>query len=193
MIVKTHTPAEFAAAQSALLPPGIAWQWPAGGFGRDLLTATGAELARVEAATQAVLDAAIELHRPAVSSWHISEYRRVAADAVAGVSETMPRKMFAVGSRVGDRLWSAAGPAATFPVELVQVDHLATKPMRVGSRVGDRCWGHRGRYILRVRYYRSVVDPEAIFRALREFKQAHVYLWFEDITGSGGEVNYAQD
>ncbi|MDT4329753.1 hypothetical protein RPD76_07515 [Methylomonas sp. MV1] len=193
MIVKTHTPAEFAAAQSALLPPGGAWQWPVGGFGHDLLLSTAAELARVEAATQAVLDAAIELHRPAVSSWHISEYRRVANEAIAGISETMPRRMFAVGSRVGDRLWSASGPATTFPVELVQVDHLVTRPLRVGSRVGDLCWGHRGRFILLVRYYRSVVNPETIFNALRDFKQAHVYLWFEDITGSGGGVSYAQD
>ncbi|MBD9362898.1 hypothetical protein EBB_20835 [Methylomonas sp. EbB] len=191
MKIKTHSIPEFAAAHLAELPPGEAWRWPVGGFGQELLAATSAELARVEAATQTVLDTAIETHIPAVSSWHISEYRRVANEAIAGVSETMPRKMLAVGSHVGDRCWSAAGPSTTFPIDLVQVDHLVTKPLRVGSRVGDRCWSHRSRYILRVRYYRSVVNPKLLWDALAEFKQAHVFLWFEDITGSGGEVRYA--
>jgi hypothetical protein len=36
-----------------------------------------------------------------------------------------------------------------------------------------------------------VVDPKVLWDALAEFKQAHVFLWFEDITGSGGEVSYA--
>jgi len=71
---------------------------------------------------------------------------------------------------------------------LVQVDHLVG-PFRVGSHVGDRLWGSRGRYVMQVRYYRSVVNPKVIWDALMEFKQAHVYLWFEDITGVGG--NYA--
>lgn len=191
MQITQHTVAEFAEAQRSLLAPGAAWKWPIGGLGHDLLTGMAAELARVEAATQLVLDKAIETHRPRISSWHIDEYRRVANEAIAGVAETMPRKMLAVGSHVGDRCWSAAGPATTFPVELVQVDHLVTQPLRVGSHVGDRCWSHRGRYILRVRYYRSVVDPKVLWDALAEFKQAHVFLWFEDITGSGGEVSYA--
>ncbi|MCQ8116092.1 hypothetical protein [Methylomonas rosea] len=191
MQITPHTVAEFAQAQQRLLPPGAAWDWPAGSTGNVLLTGMAAELARVEAATQLVLDNAIDTHRPKISSWHISEYRRVANEAIAGVTETMPRKMLAVGSHVGDRCWSAAGPATTFPVDLVQVDHLVTKPLRVGSRVGDRCWSTRGRYVLRVRYYRSVVDPKVLWDALAEFKQAHVFLWFEDITGSGGEVSYA--
>ncbi len=191
MKIKLHTVEEFAIAQQNLLPPGAAWNWPAGGLGHDLLLGMAAELARVEAATQVVLDNAIETHRPKISSWHISEYRRVANAAIAGVTEAMPRKMLAVGSHVGDRCWSVAGPSTTFPVDLVQVDHLVTRPLRVGSHVGDRCWGHRGRYILRVRYYRSVVDPKVLWNALADFKQAHVFLWFEDITGSGGEVSYA--
>jgi hypothetical protein len=74
----------------------------------------------------------------------------------------------------------------------VQVDHLVG-PFRVGSHAGERLWGHRSRYVLRVRYYRSVVDPKVLWDALMAFKQAHVFLWFEDITGVGGEVNYAQD
>lgn len=191
MRIVTHSVAEFADAQQALLPPGAAWDWPVGGLGHDLLLGMGEELARVEVATQAVLDNAIETHRPKISSWHISEYRRVANAALAGVTEAMPRKMFGVGSHVGDRLWSVDGAATTFPVDLVQVDHLVTKPLRVGSHVGDLCWGHRGRYILRVRYYRSVADPKVLWDALADFKQAHVFLWFEDITGSGGEVSYA--
>jgi hypothetical protein len=28
---------------------------------------------------------------------------------------------------------------------------------------------------------------------LMAFKQAHVFLWFEDISGVGGEVNYGQN
>jgi hypothetical protein len=44
-----------------------------------------------------------------------------------------------------------------------------------------------------VRYYRSVVDPKVLWDALVAFRQAHVFLWFEDITGDGGEVGYAQD
>lgn len=114
----------------------------------------------------------------------------MANEAIAGVTEAMPRTMFGVGSHVGARLWSVAAPGLTFPVDLVQVDHLI-RPLRAGSVVGDRCWGHRSRYILRVRYYRSVVDPEVLWNALADFKQSHVFLWFEDITGIGGEVSYA--
>ena len=64
-------------------------------------------------------------------------------------------------------------------------------PFRVGSHAGDRLWSTRGRYVLRVRYYRSVVDPEVLWEALSAFKQAHVFLWFEDISGVGG--SYAQN
>lgn len=192
MKIATHDVRQFADGIKALLPPGAAWEWPEGGIGDALLLGTAQELARVEAETQGVLDTAIETHRPKDSSWHISQYRRVANEALAGVTETMPRRPFAVGSTVGQRLWSHAAPGLTFPVELVKVDHLIG-PLRVGSRVGDRCWGTRSRYVLRVRYYRSVVNPEVLWAALAAFKQAHVYLWFEDITGIGGEVIYGQD
>ena len=192
MKVVTHDPRQFADGIIGLLPPGAAWKWPEGGFGDTLLLDTAQELARVEAETQGVLDTAIETHRPKDSSWHISQYRRVANEALAGVAEAMPRRPFAVGSTVGQRLWSHAAPGLTFPVDLVQVDHLIG-PLRVGSHVGDRCWGTRSRYVLRVRYYRSVVDPQVLWEALMNFKQAHVFLWLEDITGIGGEVNYAQN
>lgn len=192
MQIYPHSAAEYAHAMLDLLPPGAAWSWGVDGFGFSMLEATGQELARVEAATQGVLDNAIETHRPSVASYHISAYRAKAQAALSGIVETMPRKILAVGSRVGDRCWSANGPATTFQVPLVQVDHLVG-PLRVSSHVGDRCWGHRGRYVLRVRYYRSVVPPRILWDALKAFKQAHVFLWFEDITGHGGEVSYAQD
>ena len=190
MQINPHSASEYGNAIAALLPPGAAWDWPAGSIGRQLLQATGEELARVEAETQKVLDRAIEIHRPGSANWHISAYRAVAAAAVAGIVESIPRTPARVGCKVGHRLWSNAG--ATFPVPLVQVDHLVG-PLRVGSHVGDRCWGSRGRYVLRVRYYRSVVNPYLLWQALNAFKQAHVFLWFEDITAAGGEVSYAQD
>lgn len=185
MQLTPHTSTDYADAQRALLPPGAAFDWPQGGFGYTLLKGMGEELARIDAAAQTVLDSSIEKHRPKYGNWHISEYRRIAAEAIAGVVETMPRRAFAVGSKVGDRLWSSAAPGLNFPVPLVQVDHLVG-PFRVGSHAGDRLWGTRGRYVLQVRYYRSVVDPKPLWDALNAFKQAHVRLWFEDITGTGG-------
>lgn len=192
MIVDQHSARDFAEAIKALLPPGDAWDWPEGGFGDALLLGTAEELARIDTDAQAVLDRAIEMHRPKASSWNITEYRRVAREAIAGVAEVMPRKTFAVGSHVGDRVWSSAAPATTFPVELVRVEHLL-QPLHVGSRVGDRLYGSHSRYVMRVYYYRSVVDPKPLFDALKAFKQAHVWLYFIDITGVGGEVNYGQD
>lgn len=186
MKLSVHTPREFGDALHALLPPGAAWDWPAGGLGDALLLGTAAELSRVEAATQGVLDTAIDTHRPMAIDWHISTYRAVAAAAIAGVAETMPRRMFGIGSTVGQRLWSVAAPGVTFPVDLVRVDHLI-RPFRVGaSRVGDSLWASDHIYSLRVRYYRSVIDPAPLRAALSAFKQAQVNLWFEDITGMGG-------
>lgn len=192
MIVEAHSAREFADAIKALLPPGAAWDWPEGGLGDALLLAMSDELARIDGEVQGLLDRAIEMHRPAATSWHISEYRRVAREAIGPVAEVMPRKMFAVGSHVGDRLWSHAGPATTFEVPLVRIDHLL-QPLHVGSRVGDRLYGNNSRYVMRVYYYRSVVDPKPLFDALNAFKQAHVWLHFIDITGAGGEVNYGQN
>lgn len=192
MILDQHSARDFAEAIKALLPPGAAWDWPEGGFGDDLLLAMAEELARIDAAAQAVLDRAVAVHLPAATNWNITEYRRVAREAIAGVAETMPRKTFAVGAHVGDRVWSSAAPATTFPVELVRVEHLL-QPLHVGSRVGDRLYGSHSRYVMRVYYYRSVVDPQPLFEALKAFKQAHVWLHFIDVTGVGGEVNYGQD
>ena len=119
MKVTAHSARDFTDAIKALLPPGAAWDWPVGGVGDALLLSTAEELARVDAATQAVLDRAIDVHRPKASSWNITEYRRVAREAVSTISETLPRRTFAVGSKVGDRIWSQAAPGLTFPIELV--------------------------------------------------------------------------
>jgi hypothetical protein len=192
MRLDAHSPRQFADALMALLPPGDAWRWPVGGTGDALLLATAEELARVDAAAGVVMDNAVEAHRPKASSWNITEYRRVAKEAIAGVSETIPRRTFAVGGHVGDRVWSHAAPGLDFTVELVSVDHLL-QPLHVGSRVGDRLYEGTSRYVMRVYYYRSVVDPLVVWTALNEFKQAHVFLHFIDVTGSGGEVNYGQN
>jgi hypothetical protein len=204
MRIQRHTLADYTGALKALLPPGKAWEWKAGGsgIGHEMLEGTAAELTRLESGIPGVLDNAIDTHRPKYSNWHISEYQRVAEEALAGagIAEVLPRRMFAVGSRVGDRLWSAAvldaDSGADFSVPLVQCFHLFA-PMTVGRRVGDGSgrdpaarlwsWAGRTRYILLARYYRSVVPPEIVYRALAEFRQAHVFLWFEDITSVGGE------
>ncbi len=191
MKLEQHSAAEYADVMLSLLPGGPAWEWRSGGYGSQIFTAAGQEPARLDVDVQVVLDLAIERHRPKYTSWTLQAYRNVAAAALNGLTETMPRKTFAAGSHAGDRLWSVAGPATTFPVKLVQIDHLIG-PFRAGSHAGDRIWGSpRSRYILRVRYYRSVVNPKVIWDALMAFKQAHVYLWFEDITGIAGEVSYA--
>ncbi len=185
MNLATHTPRDYADATKALLPPGAAWDWPVGGLGDAMLIGTAQELSRVDAATPAVLDTAVDTHRPAAGTWHISAYRAVAAAALSGLAETMPRRIFGIGSHIGDRMWSHAAPGLTFPVALVQIDHLLG-PARVGSHIGDGLWSTRSRYVMRVRYYRSVVNPAVLWEALDAFKQAHVHLWFEDITGVGG-------
>lgn len=189
MMVTQHFPREYADAIKALLPPGAAWDWPEGGVGDSMLLGTAQELARVDGGTLEVLDAAIEVHRPGVCNFHINEYLRTAEAALTGVVEH--RRTFAVGARVGDRIWSSGG--ATFAVPLVRLAHRIG-PFRVGSHAGDRLWrSPRSRFFLQVRYYRSVVNPKQLFDALAAFKQAHVYLWLEDITGVGGEINYAQN
>lgn len=185
MTPASHDARDYADALLALLPPGEAWDWPRGGFGDRLMLTCAAEFARLDSQRQPVLDRAVAVHQPAYSDYTLAAYRAVAAAAVAGISETMPRRPLAVGSHVGDRCWSAAAPDTTFPVDLVRVDHLVG-PLRVGSHVGDRCWSTRARYVLRVRYYRSVVDPAPLYAALSAFRQAHVWMWLEDITGVGG-------
>lgn len=192
MRLNQYSARHFADAHESLRPPGAAWKWPEGGFGDSLILARSQEFARLDSAIQDVIDSAAPMHQPAQMNWHIDEYRRVANEALNGLAETMPRKAAAIGSHIGDRLWSHNAPAENFTVPLLKIDHLLG-PARIGSKIGDGLWGHRARYILRVRYYRSVVDPLPIFNALNAFKQAHVYLWFEDITGAGGQINYAQN
>jgi hypothetical protein len=197
MRLTPHTAKDYAGAIQSLLPPGKAWEWKRGGLGDALLLGTAQELARVESGVAPVLERAVELHRPRFSSWHISEYQRVAEAALraAGVTEAMPRKTCAIGAHIGDRLWSANAPETDFVVPLVECFHLFA-PCRIGRRVGNgsgidpaaRLWSdERTRYIVLVRYYRSVVDPKILWDALVEFRQAHVFLWFEDITGIGGQ------
>ena len=109
-----------------------------------------------------------------------------------------PKSPFCAGSRAGAALWNPRWLGrrcavnqvlvvwgGDFPVPLVRVDHLLG-PFRVGSGAGCRLWGTRSRYVLRVRYYVSVVNPAPLYAALDDFKQSHVFLWLEDITGSGG-------
>ncbi|MDR2188959.1 MAG: hypothetical protein LBE62_13115 [Azonexus sp.] len=185
MRLTPHTAHDYAAALAALLPPGKAWEWPEGGLGDAMLFGTAEELARLDADGQAVLDRAIDTHRPKAASWHIDAYRRIAFEAVSIAPEILPRKPFTVGSKAGQRLWSHAAPGLDFPVPLVRVDHLVG-PFRAGSKAGERLWGRESRAILYVRYYKTVVDPAKLAAALSEFQQSHVFLWFEDITGQGG-------
>lgn len=192
MKIETHDARDYADALKALLPSGAAWDWPEGGLGDQLLLGAGGEMARVDESTQAVLDRAIKAHRPAADSWNIKGYRRVAREALNGLTESMPRRPFTVGAKVGDRVWSHSAPAMTWEVPLVQVEHLL-QPLRVGSRVGDRLHETHSRYQIRVYYYRSVVDPKPVFEALEAFKQAHVWLYFVDVTGVGGEVDFGQN
>lgn len=187
---------QFADAMLALLPPGQAWDWPQGGDGDALMLAMGEELVRVSQSAQGVMDAVIEWHRPGVSGWNISDYRRVAEEAMVSVVEGQ-RRPLRVGSSVGGRCWSdavnnPASQAATMAVPLFRLEHLLM-PLRVGSAAGDRMWSAAGRFMLRVFYFRSVVDPRLLFDALEVFRQAHVVLFFVDITGRGGEVNFGQD
>nr|VFK58492.1 MAG: hypothetical protein BECKTUN1418F_GA0071002_11455 [Candidatus Kentron sp. TUN]VFK61634.1 MAG: hypothetical protein BECKTUN1418D_GA0071000_11567 [Candidatus Kentron sp. TUN]VFK67354.1 MAG: hypothetical protein BECKTUN1418E_GA0071001_11435 [Candidatus Kentron sp. TUN] len=157
MKITPHTAREYADAIRALLPPGKAWEWPEGGLGDSLLLGTAEELARVDAATQGVLDNAIEIHRPMESSWHISEYQRVAEEALMNDN-----------------------PEITSPGDFVQIAHLFG-PARIGSHIGDRLWGTRSRYVLLVCYDPSEVDPAPLLEALEGFKQAHVFLWPETL------------
>ena len=156
MKITAHAPRAFANAIQALLPPGAAWTWPEGGLGDAMLLGTAEELARIEAAVQGVMDNAVDSHRPKFLSWHISAYQGV-ADAVGGAAEPG-------GVRVS-----------------------TVRPFAAGGAAGGRLWGPRSRYILWVRYDGAAgVDPAALWAALSEFRQSHVVLWIDDITGAGG-------
>lgn len=189
MRVELHTVDDFAQALRALLPPGEGWAWPEGGMGDKLLRGTAVELTRIDGEVTGVLDASVALHRPLASSWRLVDYQQVADTSQAEITEATPRKSFAAGSHAGERLWSAT--PGTFAVPLVRVSFA--KPFVAGSGAGQRLWGPRARYVLVVRYYKTVADVQALWDALMAFKQAHVYLFFMDITGVGGEVLYAQN
>lgn len=104
-----HTSHDYAGVLAALLPPGAAWDWPAGGIGAGLLSGTSAELARLDPSCQEVLDHAINLHRPAYGSWNLAAYAHVAQVAANGgqVDVADGVRPFVAGSRVGGRLYSA--------------------------------------------------------------------------------------
>jgi hypothetical protein len=179
-----HTVTDYTDAQRALLPPGAAFNWPQGGFGDALLGGMSAELARVDEEARLLLSKAITNHQIINANWHIDEYRRVADEALAGVVEVMPRTVATVDGAIGDRLW-VSGLPMDFTIQLVEIaDHLG--PAAIGRQIGDYLWGQDGRFVMRVRYYKSVVDPQVLWAALDNFRQAHVFFLFEDITGSGG-------
>lgn len=190
MRVTRHTQPAYASAIRALMPPGDAWQWPTsaegGGLGAALIEAPAYELARIDAEVQALLDAHVEMHRPKDMSWRLIDYRAVAALSQEGVVEAQ-RLPFVAGSAAGARLWSAS--PATFSVDLVRVD--TCRPFSAGSAAGDRLWGPAARYWLLVSYYATVADLDALVSALSDFKQAHMHLFFLDITGDGGGVFHA--
>lgn len=189
MRTDVHTADDFAKVLRALLPPGDAWDWPEGGVGDQLLRGTAVELSRIDAQVPGLLDAALVLHRPKANAWRLVDYQQVADASQAGFAEVQPRKPFAAGSGAGQRLWSAT--PGTFAVPLVRVSFA--KPFAAGSGAGQRLWGQRARYVLVVRYYKTVANAQALWDALATFKQAHVYLFFMDITGSGGEFSHAQN
>jgi hypothetical protein len=187
MQIESHTADDFVAALRALLPPGEAWDWPDGGVGHALLLDTAQEPARIEAQVQTVLDKAIAAHRVAAGSWRLVDYQRVADASQAAVTEAVPRAAFASGSPAGARLWSDA--RATFPVAKTKVEMC--RPFSAGSPAGARLWGERARYALLVSYYATVADVPALREALASFKQARIFLFYIDITGSGGEFTDA--
>ena len=154
MSIQRYSASDFGDAMRALLPPGQAWEWPRGGTGDTLMLAMGRELARVADTAPGVVSAAVAVHVPAASNFHVSAYRAVAQAEVVRQ-----------GAAVSD----------------VQVDHLVCQPFQVGSTAGSPVWSYRARYLLRVRYRAAVVDRAALQARLETFKQAHVCLWFDEL------------
>lgn len=183
MQLEQHTAADFADAIRALMPPGAAWEWGQDGLGGALMDGPAQELARIDAQAQPLLDAAVAAHLPKGMSWRLVDYREVAAASQAAVVEAMPRRAFVAGSGAGQRLWT--GPGTGFAVPTHRVD--LCRPFVAGGAAGTRLWGERARYTLQVSYYATVADLAALRQALAAFKQAHMLLFFIDITGDGGE------
>jgi hypothetical protein len=159
-----------------LLPVGAAWEWSVGGFGDNLLLATAEELARVDEATQSALDAAIELHRPAKSSYTLADYQRISDEA----THIIPRKPTTIGSHIGYRLWSHTAPTSISYNASVLLSHLI-QPLVIGSHIGYSAWSARCRYYLHIQLDKSLINTALLYSALRAFKQAHVYLYVEDV------------
>lgn len=186
MQLEQHSATDFAEAIRALMPPGVVWEWGQGaasGLGEALMAGPAQELARVDAEVNPMLDTAVQLHKPKALSWRLVDYRAVADASQAGVTEQVPRAAFVAGSSAGARLWTGAGAAFAVPTHAVDV----CRPFVAGSPTGARMWGARARYALLVSYYATVADLAALREALSAFKQAHMVLFYIDITQSGGE------
>jgi hypothetical protein len=181
MNLLTHDVRQYTDSLKALLPPGQAWEWSEGGFGDELVLATAQELARVDVATQSVLDDAIELHRPAASGFTLADYQDV-ADAATQIT---PRKPCTIGSTVGYRLWSHNAPISVTPDSSVTLSHLM-QPCAIGSYIGKELWSKYCRYYLQVRFDKSIINKADLYDALMSFKQAHVYLYVVDVADMGG-------
>ena len=192
MKLRLHTIREYANAMLALLLEGAAWRWPVNGLGDKIFQAFAVELLRIELICQQVLDRAITLHTPAANSYTLADYQAVADAAAAQFTETLPRQASRAGRmRAGQRVWSEDAEGSSWPIVKVRVAHLLGPSIAGKMVAGRRLMGERSRYVLRVFYYATVVDPHVIAAALQEFKQSHMVLFFEDITGNAGNIYYA--
>jgi len=191
MKLPLHTIRQFANAMLALLPPGAAWRWAVDGFGDRIFQAVAVEFTRIELIIQQVLDRSITLHTPSQSLYTLAEYQRVADEAAAQFVEPLPRQASRTGRmRTGQRLWSSSAEGSSWPIAKVKVAHLRGPFVTGRSKTGQRLMSARSRFVLHVFYYHGVVNPDVIAAALQEFKQAHVALFFEDITGIAGNKYY---
>lgn len=192
MKLTKHTVRQYADVLLALLPPGMPWKWPLDGFGDKIFQAVAVEFTRIEDAIQDVLDRAITLHTPKKQLYTLAEYQRVAEESVESINEDLSRRKTRVGSmRCGRRLWSEDAEGSSWVIPKVRVAHLLGPIVAGRSVCGRRLAGERARYVMRVFYYYGVVDPDVIANALKDFRQAHVVLFFEDITGFQGNIYYA--
>lgn len=191
MKLRIHTVRDYANAMLNLLLEGAAWRWPVDGLGDKIFQAFAAELVRIEQICQQVLDRAIALHVPTSGKYTLADYQAVADAAAAQFSESLPRQASRAGRmRAGQRLWSSAAEGSTWPIIKVKLTHLQGPSIAGKLRAGQRLMGDRARFVIRVWYYAGVVDPDVIAAALLAFKQAHVVLFFEDITTNAGNKYY---
>ncbi len=153
MRLPIYTASDFVGAFEQLLPPGRAWAWSDGGFGRAMLTGVARELARVDGQAQDVLDTSVRTHTPKLVAWSLAGYRAVAeaSQPVAGLAAF------------------AAGLTLKVP-----------RPFRAGSRAGGRCWSVWSRYLLVVGYAPLATDLGALASALDHHRQAHTTLMFSN-------------